>query len=669
MPTTPTFRFDTTLTRISAALAAHIDDTTKQQILGKTLAPFARSGSGKTLLKLAIFADGLRAVYDAIFADGKVDQDEIDLCAPFIVKLARLFAKTKSAYSEFTECSHGDCVAFLEQYASDTSIFGYLHTASKWSSLSCCARADRIVPEKQFRARLVSALLLSTESLLKIGGVTPQEERYLLSLQNTILTSGHNSKLALQQHRPDKPPGAYTPSTSLAAKYSNTIPELSAAWAKTFRMPDVSGTALAVVGTSNLFSGTLAFIFSNFDEAVHNINYQHACVVVRENNVRLPIVCVTEEFSSHDKHFLGSFDICGHTTWAELESPLAIDDFVTSAIQLLSELGASCRTESALIAASKMTEEDFDSRYGAYEISLKMFDSPEGPGWNDNIVKNARESQALTESEIFRAKTEFSQAVLNRVIMRWVFEENLEPISAQPRPISEMNTSSTEPIYFEYNAIGPSECRASEVPEPSEDTIPDNPHLSRLFLEKAHATIDAERFEAAAENLEAAVMSDWNGSNPSGTGVWGLRAEALAALGNGDAEKAIAEYNYGSKLCAEGDILQGITRFICAYQLDSFFLWAINNAAWTAATNFSDEQFEQLSMKISRAQFAVQCAQIACIGSEWRSWPFIDTLAEAYASAGDPEAAMKCWRNALLLAPIGEHEEIQRRIAEMESLN
>ncbi|MDC0279249.1 hypothetical protein OAL43_03505, partial [bacterium] len=88
------FRLDTTLTRISAAIDVHIKDTTKQEILGETLIPFAKSGSGKTLLKIAIFADGLRAVYDAIFADSEVDQDEIDLCAPFIVKLANLFAKS-----------------------------------------------------------------------------------------------------------------------------------------------------------------------------------------------------------------------------------------------------------------------------------------------------------------------------------------------------------------------------------------------------------------------------------------------------------------------------------------------------------------------------------------------------------------------------------------------
>jgi tetratricopeptide (TPR) repeat protein len=667
--TVAAFRLGTTLTRIAAALAAHINDATKQEILGETLAPIAKSGSGKALLKVAIFADGLRTVYDAMFADGEVDQDEVDLCAPFIVNLARLFAKTKSAYSKFAECSQEDCVAFLEQYASDTSIFGYLHTASKWSSLSCCARADLVAPEEKFRARLVSALLSATESLLKIGGVTPEEERHLLSLQNTILTSGHNSKSAQQQHHPDTPAGAYTPSTSLAAKYSNTIPELSAAWAKTFQyMPDVSGAELAAVGASNLFSDSIVFIFSGIDETIRNCQYHHACVVVRKNNVRLPIVCVTEEFSSHDKHFLGSFDICGHTTWRELEFEFAVDGFVTSAIQLLSELGASCRTESEVIAASKMTEEEFDTRYNAYEMSLKMFGAPEGPGWNDNIVKESRESQALTESEIFRAKTEFSQAVLNRVIVRWVSDGNLEPISAQPRPISEINTSSNEAIYFEYNTTGPSECRASEVPEPSEDIIPDNPHLSRLFLEKAHAAIDAERHEAAVENLEAAVMTDWNGSEPTRTGVWTLRAETLAALGNGDAQRAIAAYNSGHKLCvankSEDDILKGLANFISAYQADPFFLWAINNAAWLAATNDLDDYFEH-TMGKSRADFAVQCAQIACIGSEWRSWPFIDTLAEAYASAGEPEAAMKCWHNALQLAPIGEHKQIQRRIAEM----
>ena len=126
--TTPAFRLDTTLSRISAAVSVHINDTTKQEILGETIIRFAASGGGTSLLKFAMFADGLRAVYDAIFADLKVDQYEVDLCAPFIVKLARMFAKTKSSYREFAECSQSDCVAFLEQYASDPSIFGYLHS-------------------------------------------------------------------------------------------------------------------------------------------------------------------------------------------------------------------------------------------------------------------------------------------------------------------------------------------------------------------------------------------------------------------------------------------------------------------------------------------------------------------------------------------------------------
>ncbi|MGB4709592.1 MAG: tetratricopeptide repeat protein [Fuerstiella sp.] len=663
--TTPAFRLDTTLSRISAAVSVHINDTTKQEILGETLIRFAASGGGTSLLKFAMFADGLRAVYDAIFADLKVDQDEVDLCAPFIVKLARMFAKTKSSYREFAECSQSDCVAFLEQYASDPSIFGYLHSASKWSSLSCCARADRIAPGEQFRARLVNALLSSTESLLKIGGVTPEEERHLLTLQNTISTSGHNSKIVQQQNHPGKHVGAYTPSPSLDAKYRETIPELFATWSKTFRIPDVSEAELAIVGVSDLFAGSLVFVFSDFDETVANVNYRHACVVVRQNNVQLPIVCVSEEFSLHDKHFLGSFDTCGHTTWTELKSPLVIDDFVDSTIQLLSELAASCRTESDLIAASKMTEEDFDRRYRGYEMSLKMFGSPEGPGWNDDIVKLARESQALTESEIFCAKTDFSQAVINRVIVRWVSEGNLEPVSAQPRPISEINTSSAQPIFFEYKTTSPSECLSTEVPEPSEDRIPDNPQLSCLFLAKALTAIDAERFEAAVENFEAAVMADWNGSEPKRTRVWTLRAEALGALGNNDAQEAIAAYKIGCNSCREGDIIKGLSAFITAYERDSFFLWALNDLALFTLTHNLDYQ---IMRDVSNSQFALTCAQLACHASEWRSWPFIETLAEAYLSAGEPETAVKCWRNALLLAPAAAHEQMQRRIAEIEIL-
>lgn len=122
--TAPTFRLDPTLSRISDAIAVHINPATKQRILGETLMPYSKSGSGKTLLKLSIYADGMRVVYDAICADGEVDPEELSLSAAFICTVATLFARTKPAYSEFARCSQDTCVAFLRQYVSDTTVFG-----------------------------------------------------------------------------------------------------------------------------------------------------------------------------------------------------------------------------------------------------------------------------------------------------------------------------------------------------------------------------------------------------------------------------------------------------------------------------------------------------------------------------------------------------------------
>jgi tetratricopeptide (TPR) repeat protein len=77
-------------------------------------------------------------------------------------------------------------------------------------------------------------------------------------------------------------------------------------------------------------------------------------------------------------------------------------------------------TAGNLPAELGITQEQFDIWYQSYQFALQM--SSKSSNWNDDIDTMAREVGALTEAQIAAARTDFQQAVLNRIRLRVAME-------------------------------------------------------------------------------------------------------------------------------------------------------------------------------------------------------------------------------------------------------
>jgi tetratricopeptide (TPR) repeat protein len=78
------------------------------------------------------------------------------------------------------------------------------------------------------------------------------------------------------------------------------------------------------------------------------------------------------------------------------------------------------RARSGGAGGMDISEEEFQMWYQGYQLSLSM--DGKQSNWNDDIDDLARSIGALTEAEIAKARTDFHQAILNRIKMRIAME-------------------------------------------------------------------------------------------------------------------------------------------------------------------------------------------------------------------------------------------------------
>jgi tetratricopeptide (TPR) repeat protein len=134
-----------------------------------------------------------------------------------------------------------------------------------------------------------------------------------------------------------------------------------------------------------------------------------------------------------------------------------------------------------------------------------------------------------------------------------------------------------------------------------------------------------------------AVNPDWKNE------AWMVRAVAYMKTGNSDQLNALISYSDGVDAAAAGKYVEALMRYEEAIRLDPLFPWSANNLAWVLST-CRDE-------KLRDGRRAVEFARQAVKVPEVEVPDFINTLAAAYAAAGDFDSAVRLCRKSVEMWP------------------
>jgi tetratricopeptide (TPR) repeat protein len=179
--------------------------------------------------------------------------------------------------------------------------------------------------------------------------------------------------------------------------------------------------------------------------------------------------------------------------------------------------------------------------------------------------------------------------------------------------------------------------------------LPYSPYAPRA------SQLHAEGMAAEAVYLfEAAIAANWSSFEDS-IKCYQSRAHAYKLLGLTGPEQAILQYGKAVHATRRGDFDFALNAYMQALRHDPAFLWTANNIAWLRATCADDSQMRD-------GREAIRYATIACEGSEWNSWSFVDTLGAAYAEAGDFASALAAMDRSASTAPEEKSAEIRTTI-------
>ncbi len=188
------------------------------------------------------------------------------------------------------------------------------------------------------------------------------------------------------------------------------------------------------------------------------------------------------------------------------------------------------------------------------------------------------------------------------------------------------------------------------------------PDDADAYYERGIAWLDKGELDKAIADFTQAIRLDPQSSGPYGErGVaWYLKGEYGKAIA--DCSEAIrlnpkdevAFGNRGLTWSRKGEYDKAVADYNEAIRLAPENADGHNNLAWLLAT---------CSLEAHRdGRKAIEHATKACQLTKWREVSFIDTLAAAYAEAGDLDEAVRWQRNAMAKCPENQKDHCQSRL-------
>lgn len=153
------------------------------------------------------------------------------------------------------------------------------------------------------------------------------------------------------------------------------------------------------------------------------------------------------------------------------------------------------------------------------------------------------------------------------------------------------------------------------------------------------------------------------------TSDWAYRNRGLAWLYQGELDNALKDYTEAIRLDPrnsitysdrgmawyyKGEFENALKDYTEAIRLDPQYGGGYNGRAWIWATS-ADGKYRD-------GKRAIESARRACDLSDWNEWETIDTLAVAYAEAGDFANAIKYGEQAWSMAPADKKQVFQKRL-------